>query len=64
MKLTDEGQRLHGRIRAATTETTERPWVDLPAEDLATAGRVLSTVLSRGNAELETEQLYRIAGCS
>jgi hypothetical protein len=50
--VTDAGQRLHGRIRAAVTEITERMWGDLPAEDLETAGRVLSTILARANAEL------------
>jgi len=50
--LTDAGQQLHGRIRAAVTEITQRLWADLPPEDLATAGRVLSTVLARANAEL------------
>jgi hypothetical protein len=50
--LTDRGQRVHGRVRAATTEITERLWGDLPADDLATAGRVLDTVLARANAEL------------
>jgi len=32
--------------------TPERLWGDLPAEDLATAGRVLSIVTARANAEL------------
>jgi hypothetical protein len=50
--VTDSGQQLHTRIRAAVTEITERLWGDLPAEDLATAGRVLSTILARANAEL------------
>lgn len=52
IKLSDAGRGLHGGIRGATTETTERLWGDLPAEDLAVAGRVLSTVLERANAEL------------
>jgi DNA-binding MarR family transcriptional regulator len=52
VKVTDAGQQLHSRIRSAITEITERLWGDLPAEDLATAGRVLSTVLARANAEL------------
>jgi DNA-binding MarR family transcriptional regulator len=52
VKLTDAGQQLHGQIRTAITEITQRLWGDLPAEDLATAGRVLSTVLARANAEL------------
>jgi DNA-binding MarR family transcriptional regulator len=52
VKLTDAGQRLYGQIRTAATRITQRLWGDLPAEDLATAGRVLSTVLARANAEL------------
>jgi DNA-binding MarR family transcriptional regulator len=52
VKVTDAGQQLHARIRSATTQITERLWGDLPAEDLATAGRVLSTVLARADAEL------------
>jgi DNA-binding MarR family transcriptional regulator len=50
--LTDAGRQLHGRIRAAVTEITGRMWGDLPAGDLVTAGRVLSAVLARANAEL------------
>jgi hypothetical protein len=49
---TDAGRQLHGRIRAAVVQITERLWGDLPPEELATAGRVLSTVLARANAEL------------
>jgi hypothetical protein len=52
VKVTDTGQQLHGQIRTAVTEITQRLWGDLPADDLATAGRVLSTVLARANAEL------------
>jgi hypothetical protein len=54
VKLTDAGQQLHGQIRTAVIEITERLWSDLPAEDLATAGRVLSTVLARADTELAT----------
>jgi hypothetical protein len=50
--VTDAGRRVHAEIRAATTEITRRLWGDLPSEDLAAAGRVLSTVLARANAEL------------
>jgi DNA-binding MarR family transcriptional regulator len=52
VKLTDAGQQLQGQIRTSVTQITDRLWGDLPAEDLATAGRVLSTVLARANAEL------------
>jgi hypothetical protein len=50
VKPTDAGQQLHGQIRTAVTQITQRLWGDLPAEDLATAGRVLSTALARANA--------------
>lgn len=50
--LTDAGRRLHGEIRTAVAEITQRLWGDLPAEELATAARVLSTVLARANEEL------------
>jgi hypothetical protein len=52
VEVTDAGRQLHGRIRAQVGEITERLWGSLPAEDLASAGRVLSTVLGRANAEL------------
>jgi DNA-binding MarR family transcriptional regulator len=50
--LTDAGSQLHHRISDAATEVTQRLWGDLPAEDLATAGRVLSAVAARADAEL------------
>jgi hypothetical protein len=50
--VTEAGQELHGRIRTAVTEITGRMWGDLPAQELATAGRVLSTILARTDAEL------------
>lgn len=52
LELTVSGRRLHDRIRSATMEVTERLWGDLPVEDLDIAGRVLTTVLARANAEL------------
>ncbi|MCU1430298.1 MAG: hypothetical protein JWL83_4298 [Actinomycetia bacterium] len=50
--LTDVGTQLQRNIRAAVTQITQRLWGDLPADDLATAGRVLSIILERANAEL------------
>lgn len=50
--VTDAGSKLHRQIRTAVTEITQRLWGDLPADDLATAGRVLGTVLQRANSEL------------
>jgi DNA-binding MarR family transcriptional regulator len=52
VSVTDAGRELHGRIRVAVAEITQRLWGDLSAEDLATAGRVLATVLERANSEL------------
>jgi DNA-binding MarR family transcriptional regulator len=52
VQVTDAGHRLYAQVRAATAEITERMWGDLPEEDLATTGRVLSTILERANAEL------------
>jgi DNA-binding MarR family transcriptional regulator len=50
--VTDAGHQLFGRVRGATAEITERMWGDLPADELAVAGRVLSEILGRANAEL------------
>ena len=50
--VTDAGEELHGRILATNTELIERLWGDLPASDLAMAGRVLAIVLERANAEI------------
>lgn len=52
VQVTDAGQQLYGEIRADVAEITQRLWGDLPADDLATAGRVLSTILARADAEL------------
>jgi hypothetical protein len=49
--LTPIGEEVFAQIRSRTAQITERLWGDLPAEDLATAGRVLSTVLARANAD-------------
>ena len=52
VRLTAAGEQVYGRLRAAVTQATRRLWGDLPAEDLATAGRVLSIITERANAEL------------
>ena len=52
VRLTDAGERVFSSVRAATAEITSRLWGDVPAEDLAAAGRVLTTVLERANGEL------------
>lgn len=50
--LTDAGQARYRQIRSAIDEITARLYGDLPADDLATAGRVLTIVTARANAEL------------
>ena len=45
-------QQLHSQIRATVAGITERLWGDLPADDLATAGRVLTIITERASAEL------------
>lgn len=50
--VTGTAQQLHSRIRAAIAEITQQLWGDLPAEDLATAGRVLAIITERANTEL------------
>ena len=52
MRFTAAGTEVFGQIRGATAEVVTRLWGDLPAEDLATAGRVLSIITERANAEL------------
>jgi len=50
--VTGPARQLHSRISAAVADITRRLWGDLPAEDLATAGRVLTIITDRANAEL------------
>ena len=50
--VTGPARELHSRILTAIAGITQRLWGDLPAEDLATAGRVLAIVTERANAEL------------
>jgi DNA-binding MarR family transcriptional regulator len=52
IQVTDEGRARWTQIRAATGPITQRLWGDLPAEDLAAAGRVLGIVLDRARAAL------------
>jgi len=50
--LTETGQARYRSIRTALDEVVSRLFGDLPAEDLATAGRVLTIITERANAEL------------
>ena len=55
VRLTAAGTGVFGQLRGAVTEITQRLWSGLPAADLATAGRVLSIITERANAELARE---------
>lgn len=50
--LTAEGVARHREIRAGIEDIGTRLYAELPADDLATAGRVLTTITARANAEL------------
>ncbi|MCX5144573.1 MarR family winged helix-turn-helix transcriptional regulator [Streptomyces sp. NBC_00338] len=50
--LTAAGKEAHGAQRAGIAGITARLYADLPAEDLVTAGRVLTEVTARANAVL------------
>lgn len=50
--VTDAARQLHSRVGSAVAIITHRLWGDLPAEDLATAGRVLTIVTDRASTEL------------
>jgi DNA-binding GntR family transcriptional regulator len=54
--LTEAGQARYRQIRTALDGITARLYGDLPAEDLATAGRVLAIVTARADAELAGPQ--------
>ncbi|MFE4550950.1 MULTISPECIES: MarR family transcriptional regulator [unclassified Streptomyces] len=50
--LTDTGGEVFERIRTAGNEIAARLYAGIPAEDLATVGRVLALVTERAEAEL------------
>lgn len=52
VSLTDGGRELFASIRTAGDEIAARVYAGIPAEDLATAGRVLALVTERAEAEL------------
>ena len=49
--VTGSARQPHSRIRTAIAGINQRLWGDLPAGDLATAGRVLA-IIDRANDEL------------
>ncbi|MCX4562973.1 MarR family winged helix-turn-helix transcriptional regulator [Streptomyces phaeochromogenes] len=52
LRLTPVGRDLYDRVTAETNQISARIYADIPTEDLATAGRVLTLVTERANAEL------------
>lgn len=52
LTMTAGGSELHRTHRAALAEITDRRYADLPAEELAAAGRILTEVTARANAML------------
>ncbi|MEU1304900.1 MarR family transcriptional regulator [Streptomyces shenzhenensis] len=52
LRPTDAGRELIPAVSAETAPITARIWGGIPAEDLAAAGRVLTLVRERANAEL------------
>jgi DNA-binding MarR family transcriptional regulator len=52
VRITDAGRELYDRTTAETAPLTARVYADIPTEDLAAAGRVLSLITERADAEL------------
>ncbi|WP_155054215.1 winged helix DNA-binding protein [Streptomyces blattellae] len=52
VRITDAGRELYARTSAGTAPITARIYAGIPAEELATAGRVLTLITERANAEL------------
>lgn len=52
VRITDAGRDFYAAVTAETGRVSARIWGDIPAQDLAAAGRVLATVTERANAEL------------
>ncbi|MEV7181659.1 MarR family transcriptional regulator [Kitasatospora sp. NPDC093679] len=52
LRPTEAGRALLAAVGAETAPITARIWGDIPADDLAAAGRVLALVAERANAEL------------
>ncbi|MFD8205035.1 MarR family winged helix-turn-helix transcriptional regulator [Streptomyces sp. NPDC059695] len=52
LRLTDAGRELYATTTTETAEISARLYAGIPAEDLAVAGRVLTLLTTRANAEL------------
>ncbi|KUO06504.1 winged helix DNA-binding protein [Streptomyces caeruleatus] len=51
VRITDAGRELYERTSTETAPITARVYAGIPAEDLAVAGRVLSLITERADAE-------------
>ncbi|MGW0833311.1 MarR family transcriptional regulator [Streptomyces prunicolor] len=54
VRITDAGRALYERIVKETSAASARIWGGIPEEELLAAGRVLTLVAERANAELAT----------
>ncbi|MEU9916815.1 MarR family transcriptional regulator [Streptomyces sp. NPDC051001] len=54
VRITDAGRELYERTSAETAPITARIYDGIPTEDLAVAGRVLTLIADRADAELAT----------
>jgi len=52
VRITDAGREVYDRVTTETNVISARIYAGIPAEDLETAGRVLTLVTERANAEL------------
>lgn len=52
VEFTDAGRALHGDLKAGTAHVVSRMYAELSSDELATAGRVLTVLAERANAEL------------
>ncbi|MFF8377933.1 MarR family transcriptional regulator [Streptomyces sp. NPDC015661] len=52
LRLTQAGRELYESTTSETAEISARLYADIPAEDLAVAGRLLTLITHRANAEL------------
>ncbi|MEV6999010.1 MarR family transcriptional regulator [Streptomyces sp. NPDC093982] len=52
VRITDAGRELYERTSAGTAPISARVYADIPTEDLAAAGRVLTLITERANTEL------------
>ncbi|MFI8529004.1 MarR family transcriptional regulator [Streptomyces aquilus] len=54
VRITDAGRELYDTTSAETAPISARVYADIPVEDLAVAGRVLTLITERANTELAT----------